>query len=130
MSFMHHSKKQEDKANEEKPDQVLKWDFEKENEKFDLTNNEFTPMIDLNNNLLKSTSFQKKNSFGLYRQLTIESAKNKIIRSKTAASLKNKELDLVEVLDEKGNTLKINKNLLLKAQTDIQNNCKFIETFI
>jgi len=123
MSFKNFFKNQGEKAAGE---EILKWDFEKdkENENSEFIDKGFIPIIDLKDNLLKST-FQKKNTFGLYRQLTIESVKNKIIRSKTAISLKTKEIEIVEVLDEKGNTLKINKNLIQKANQDMKNKCKY-----
>jgi len=126
MSFVDHFKR---KDSDQELDQALKWDFEKdmENEKPELTSNKgFTPMIDLTNDLLKSTSFAKNKSYGLYRQLTIDTAKNKIIRSSTAATLKSKESDLVEVIDEKGKILKINRDLVkMVVESEGKNKSKF-----
>ncbi len=126
MSFVDHFKR---KDSDQELDQALKWYFEKdmENEKPELTSNKgFTPMIDLTNDLLKSTSFAKNKSYGLYRQLTIDTAKNKIIRSSTAATLKSKESDLVEVIDEKGKILKINRDLVkMVVESEGKNKSKF-----
>ena len=71
---------------------------------------------DSDNNYKKCETYKvdleknNKGQNGLYKQLSINLSKNKYNRSITAPSFKNK---LQEVIDENGNKLNVNTNLLV-----------------
>jgi len=116
---------------EEEETKVLKWDIEMDMEEDDeLSKNikSFKPMLEFSNKGLINSKLEKKKSSNLYHQLTINSSKDKILRSRTAATLKSNNKEIIEVIDENGNIIKINKSMLLINKDNFESckkNCNF-----